>query len=48
MQKIINAKELKIVIVAIKDLNPAPYNPRKWSKEAIDTLTASPRRGVDS
>lgn len=41
MQNNINTKELKIVTVAIKDLNPAPYNPRKWSQEAIDTLTAS-------
>lgn len=41
MQKDINTKELKIVTVAIKDLNPAPYNPRKWSQEAIDTLKAS-------
>ncbi len=40
MQNNTNQK-LEIVIVQVKDLNPAPYNPRKWSDEAITTLTSS-------
>ena len=30
-----------IVRVAISDLNPASYNPRKWSEEATKQLTES-------
>ena len=33
-----------MVYVAIKELNPAVYNPRKWSKKATDDLTASIKR----
>jgi DNA modification methylase len=40
MQNNTNQK-LEIVMVAIEDTNPSPYNPRKWSDEAIATLTAS-------
>jgi DNA modification methylase len=40
MQNNINQK-LEIITVQIEDMNPAPYNPRKWSDEAIATLTAS-------
>jgi DNA modification methylase len=35
---------LSIVYVPIADLKPAPYNPRKWSKEAKEALTESIRR----
>ena len=34
-------QELTIETVHIKDLNPAPYNPRKWSDEATAQLTES-------
>lgn len=34
-------EELKIVEVAIEELKPADYNPRKWSEEARRGLTAS-------
>jgi len=40
MQNNTNQK-LEIVMVAIEDTNPSPYNPRKWSDEAIATLTSS-------
>ncbi len=33
--------KLNIQNVNIKDLNPAPYNPRKWSDDAIKRLTES-------
>lgn len=35
---------LKIQTVKISELNPAPYNPRKWSEEAIAQLTESVQR----
>lgn len=35
---------LKIVTIDISDLNPAPYNPRKWSKAAIESLKESLKR----
>lgn len=34
-------KDLQITKVKISKLNPAPYNPRKWSDEAISQLTES-------
>lgn len=34
-------KNLKIIQVPTKDLSPALYNPRKWSKEAISQLKES-------
>jgi DNA modification methylase len=40
MQPLHQQKET-MVYVAIKELNPAVYNPRKWSKKATDDLTAS-------
>lgn len=33
--------QLKIHQINIKELNPAPYNPRKWSEDAIKRLTDS-------
>ncbi|HVX58445.1 MAG TPA: DNA methyltransferase [Candidatus Saccharimonadales bacterium] len=36
-----NNKQLEIVEVPVSKLNPAPYNPRKWSEAAIASLTAS-------
>lgn len=39
-----NADPLKIQSVKIGDLNPAPYNPRKWSEEAVAQLTESIRK----
>lgn len=39
-----NASSLKIQMVKISELNPAPYNPRKWSEEATAQLTESIRR----
>lgn len=39
-----NQQNLKIETVKIKDLNPAPYNPRKWSEEAIEQLRESVQR----
>ncbi len=35
---------LKIQTVRITDLNAAPYNPRKWSEEAIEQLKESIKR----
>jgi len=35
---------LKIQIVKISELNPAVYNPRKWSEDAIAQLTESVQR----
>lgn len=35
---------LQIQTINIKELNPAPYNPRKWSSEAIEQLTESIKR----
>jgi len=32
---------LKIVQVRVSDLNPAPYNPRKWSKDQTEQLKES-------
>lgn len=34
-------EQLTIQQVSIKELNPAPYNPRKWSEEATKQLTES-------
>lgn len=34
-------KDLQITKVKISKLNPAPYNPRKWSDDAIHQLTES-------
>jgi DNA modification methylase len=39
-----SSQELTIVYKSISDLNPAPYNPRKWSPEAISQLTESIKR----
>lgn len=39
-----SAAELKIHYVPLPELNPAPYNPRKWSDEAIEKLTESIKR----
>lgn len=39
-----NTPNLKIQTVKINELNPALYNPRKWSQEAIDQLTESIKR----
>lgn len=36
-----NLNKLKIYYVPLSELNPAPYNPRKWSEEAIKNLTRS-------
>lgn len=41
-----NTPNLKIQTVKINELNPAPYNPRKWSQEAIDQLTESIKKSV--
>ena len=35
---------LKIHTVGLGGLNPAPYNPRKWSEEAVKQLTESIRK----
>jgi len=35
------AEQIQITKVKIKELNPAPYNPRKWSEDAIAQLTES-------
>lgn len=32
---------LRIVTVPIKELRPAPYNPRKWNEEQLETLQES-------
>lgn len=37
-------QQLTIETVHIKDLNPAPYNPRTWSENAIEQLTESIKR----
>lgn len=37
-------QNLNIVYVAINDLHPAPYNPRKWDKEAKEQLKESIKR----
>lgn len=39
-----NQAELKIYQVAITDLNPATYNPRKWDESAIKNLKESIKR----
>ena len=36
-----NLDKLKIYYVSPSELNPAPYNPRKWSEKAIKNLTRS-------
>lgn len=36
--------KLKIYYVPLSELNPAPYNPRKWSGEAIKKLTEGFKR----
>ncbi len=36
-----NSRILKITNVLVTDLNPAPYNPRKWDKKAVEDLTES-------
>lgn len=33
--------QLKIQQVSIKELNPAPYNPRKWTEDSVKRLTES-------
>jgi len=33
--------QLQIVAVEIKELNPAPYNPRKWDENSLNQLTES-------
>jgi DNA modification methylase len=35
---------LEVTEVKINELNPAPYNPRKWSEDAIKNLTDSVQR----
>ena len=37
-------KDLHIKYLPIQELNAAPYNPRKWSEEAITGLTESMKR----
>jgi ParB-like chromosome segregation protein Spo0J len=37
-------RQLAIVMVAVADLNPAPYNPRKWDQAAVVNLKTSIRR----
>jgi ParB family chromosome partitioning protein len=32
---------LAVTYQNVKELNPAPYNPRKWSEDAITQLTES-------
>lgn len=39
-----NTPNLNIKTVKINELNPAPYNPRKWSEEATAQLTESIKR----
>lgn len=39
-----NQENLNVQHVGVKDLNPAPYNPRSWSEEAISQLTESIER----
>ncbi len=38
------SRPLTIVMVPITDLNPAPYNPRKWDQSAVTNLKDSIRR----
>ena len=38
------AQNLHIVSVSVQELNPAPYNPRKWTDKAIKELTESIKR----
>jgi DNA modification methylase len=40
----INTPNLNIKTVKISELNPAPYNPRKWSEEATSQLAESIRK----
>jgi DNA modification methylase len=40
----VNTPNLNIKTVKISQLNPAPYNPRKWSEEATGQLTESIKR----
>lgn len=35
---------LQIQTVRASELDPAPYNPRKWSTEAVEQLTESIKR----
>ena len=37
-------KQLKIQQVSVRELNPAPYNPRIWTPEAVEQLTESMKR----
>lgn len=37
----INKQNLKVYQIPVSDLNPSEYNPRKWSKDAVENLTAS-------
>lgn len=37
-------QDLQIIQVPIADLNPAPYNPRRWSDQATEDLTESIKR----
>lgn len=39
-----NTPELNIKTTKISELNPAPYNPRKWSDEATEQLAESIRK----
>ena len=39
-----NQDTLRVHHVNIKELNPAPYNPRRWSESAIEQLKESIRR----
>jgi len=36
--------QLKVVYIPTANLKPSEYNPRKWSKEAVDTLKESVMR----
>lgn len=38
------SKPLTIVMVPVDDLNPAPYNPRKWDQAAVANLKESIKR----
>lgn len=40
-EKMTKTNDLVIVQVPIEELNPSEYNPRKWSKEAIEQLKES-------
>jgi len=37
-------QELTIQTIKIEELNPAPYNPRSWSEDAVNQLTESIKR----